>query len=152
MLPTNLKHSVLACSLLAALLASAGQAQAACTGNTRISSVTTLSNLLQNKTVCFPATTVDPMTWQEKHVRVGAATTGALIDFKRGPGHPVDPSETVGTWTVAGNNGGQQAAVTHDYGGGATYTYTVHDNGDGTHSFCNGGQEFITAIRAGPGC
>ena len=151
MLPTNLKHSVLACSLLAALLASAGQAQAACTGNTRISSVTTLSNLLGNKTVCFPATTVDPMTWQEKHVRVGAATTGALIDFKRGPGHPVDPSATVGTWTVTGSNG-QNARVVHDYGAGVTYSYSVHDNGDGTHSFCSTQPEIITAIKAGPGC
>ena len=151
MLPTNLKHSVLACSLFAALLASAGQAQAACTGNTRVTSVTTLSNLLGNKTVCFPATTVDPMTWQEKHVRDGAETTGALIDFKRGPGHPIDPSETVGTWTVTGING-QNARVTHDYGGGNTYTYTVHVNSDGTHSFCGAGQEFITAIKSGPGC
>ena len=151
MLPTNLKHSVLACSLLAALLASAGQAQAACTANTRIASVTALSNLLGNKTVCFPSTTVDPMTWQEKHVRSGAETTGALIDFKRGPDHPVDRSETVGTWTVTGING-QNARVTHDYGGGSTYTYTVHDNVDGTHSFCSPGQEFITAIKSGPGC
>ena len=82
MLPTNLKHSVLACSLLAALLASAGQAQAACTSNTRVTSVTTLSNLLGNKTVCFPSTTVDPMTWQEKTRSCRRGDDGSIDRFQ----------------------------------------------------------------------
>lgn len=61
--------------------------------------------------------------WQEFH-----ATSGELIDYKLGPGHPVDPTKTVGTWTVTG----MQAVVPADVraararrveGGVVTHTY-----------------------------
>lgn len=151
MFRSTLKHTMVASSLALAMMALAGQANAVCTGNTRITSSAALVTLLGGKTVCVPAVTVPTMTWQEKHVGVTAAG-GQLIDFKRGPGHAIDPEEPVGTWSVISNNGGQQAQVVHNYGTGGTYTYTVHNNGDGTHSFCAGALEFIAAIKAGPGC
>jgi hypothetical protein len=44
--------------------------------------------------------------WQEFH-----RSDGALIDFKRGAGHPIDPTQQVGTWSF--NNAA--STVTHNY-------------------------------------
>jgi hypothetical protein len=46
--------------------------------------------------------------WQEFH-----AANRDLIDYKRGAGHPVDPTRRVGTWTATNGN---NATVTHTYG------------------------------------
>jgi hypothetical protein len=47
--------------------------------------------------------------WQEWH-----EAGGALWDWKRGPGHAVDPRDQVGNWSAAN---GANATVTHTYGG-----------------------------------
>ena len=52
--------------------------------------------------------------WQEAHM-----PNGDLIDFKRGPNHPTDPSEKVGTWETNGK------VVTYHYTGGKSYSYRV---------------------------
>jgi hypothetical protein len=54
--------------------------------------------------------------WQEFH-----QSGGALIDFKLGPGHPVDPTEQVGTWTA----NDAASTVTHNYGAGGVFTWLV---------------------------
>lgn len=81
--------------------------------------------------------------WQELH-----ESGGVLFDYKRGLTDKVDPSEVVGTWRVTGTNRG--AFVTHDYGGGHVYTYSVYNNGNGTHSFCGGGSEITATIKPSP--
>ena len=140
--------------VLVAVMASSlvsGQAMAACTNATRLNAAQ-ISALLGGNTVCVPAVTANPMTWQELHQ---GTSGGALVDYKRGPGHPVDPSETVGTWTV--NGGGQgNSSVTHVYSGaGGSYTYTVHGSGAvGTnHSFCPiaGGAEIVARVKPSGG-
>jgi hypothetical protein len=70
--------------------------------------------------------------WQEFH-----AESGELIDYKLGPGHPVDPTKTVGSWTVTGMQAvvptdvraarprrDEGGVLTHTYGG-TSYTFAV---------------------------
>lgn len=139
-----MKAFVLAATMACALVS--GEAMAACTGNSL--NVAQLNTLLTGNTVCVPATTVPNMTWQELH-----SSAGSLVDYKRGPGHPIDPSETVGSWSVSGNPAGNSATVTHNYGSGGSYTYSVYGTGVvGTnHSFCGSGPEIVARVKAGGG-
>ena len=135
-------------SLIAGSLFS-GQAFAACTPATRLNPAQ-ISALLASNTVCVPAATVDPMTWQELH-----KPGGVLTDYKRGPNTGPDQSKDVGTWTVNGTGQGT-ASVTHTYSGaGGTYTYSVHGTGavDTNHSFCPipGGAEIVARVKRGGG-
>ncbi len=68
--------------------------------------------LLQGNFLCAKRL---PDVWQEFH-----ATTGALSDWKQGPGHSVDPTEVVGSWST--NNAGN---VIHAYLGGSAFTWRV---------------------------
>lgn len=131
-----------------------GQAFAVCTGSTRLDAAP-LKALLGGNTVCVPTATIPTMTWQELHVGTSTSTTGALIDYKRGPGHAVDPSETVGTWTVTANSAGNNASVVHAYSGGGSYTYSVYGSGlvGSIHSFCVGTTAIDAMVKAGgTGC
>jgi len=57
-------------------------------------------------------------TWNELHQ---GSQTGQIIDYKRGPTDPVDPSKPVGTYTINAND-----TVTYNYGGSCgPYTYTL---------------------------
>ena len=143
-----MKKFVLVAAIAGSLVS--GQAIAACTGGTRLNAAA-ISALLGGNTVCVPSVTIPTMTWQELHV---GAPGGALIDYKRGPGHAVDPSQTVGTWSVTANAGGNQASVVHTYSGaGGTYTYSVHGSGVvGTiHSFCVGSTAIDAMVKSGGG-
>jgi hypothetical protein len=143
-----MKKLFLAASVGMALASVGGQALAACASpSVRVSAVASLVTLLQGNTVCVPTTTVPTMTWQELH---SGSNGGPLIDYKRGPGHATDPSATVGTWSVTGV-AGQRAQVTHNYGSGGSFTYTVWNNGNGTHSFCSAGPEIVARIKLGGG-
>ena len=119
---------------------------AACAApSVRVATATAMTTLLQGNTVCVPVVTQPTMEAQELH-----QAGGALVDYKRGPAHPVDPSMQVGSWTVTGT-GGRSAFVTHNYGGGAQYTYAVWNNNDGTHSFCSANPEIKVRIKTGGG-
>ena len=145
-----MKKFVLVAAMAGSLVS--GQAIADCSSGSRLNAAA-ISPLLGGNTVCVPTTTIPTMTWQELHVGTSTSTTGALIDFKRGPGHAVDPSETVGTWTVTGTGVGN-SFVTHAYsGGGGTYIYSVHGSGVvGTnHSFCSGATEIVARVKSGGG-
>ncbi len=118
-----------------------------CGSGTRVESAAAIATLLGGKTVCAAA---GSDTWQEFHS--GTTTAGGpLIDYKLGPGHPVDPSEQVGTWSVeAVPTARTGAAVTHNYGSGGVYTYQVCDAGT-TVNFCSAGGRNVTGatLRAG---
>lgn len=110
----------------------AGQAAAqSCSGGTQVKNTgqaNTLGTLLAGKTVCA---SLGSEQWHEYH---GAgAGGGALIDYKQGPNSKSDPSTQVGTWAVSGTGAGTQ--VTYNYGGGGTFSYTVHEVG-GKYNFC----------------
>jgi hypothetical protein len=147
------KIIVLSSSLL--LAAVTGEVMAAnCTpggaGYNRLGNA--LANTLRGKTACATE-------WQEYH-----SPSGALIDYKQGPNHPIDPTEQVGTWSVSGggnrngndngngnrNGNGDNSVVTYNYGSGGTYSYTVYQIGNSNrYDFC--GQTNITGVVLKPG-
>ncbi len=143
------KKSLIASSVGLLVAAVCGQAFAACDNASRLNAAQ-IGALLAGNTVCVPAVTVPTMTWQELHS--GGAAGGSLIDFKRGPGHPVDPSETVGSWTVTGTGVGNSFVI-HNYGTGGSFTYEVHGTGNvgDNHSFCVGGTEIVGRVKPGGG-
>lgn len=98
-----------------------------------------LTNLITGNTVCA---TRGAEMWQEQH-RAG----GDLWNYKGGPGHPVDPSKQVGTWSIARN------FVTYCYTGGTCYSYSVHGSGFGPYSFCTrvNGTEVVSGAMFKPG-
>ena len=119
----NSRMSFVVCSLAVGL---SGEAAAqACNHN---ASIAVLSTLLQDKTVCAA---LAPDRWQEYH-----AAGGALFDWKRGPGHPVNPREQVGTWSITSVTVGRNTRehVTHRYGG-RSYEYRVCLTGPSTYTF-----------------
>lgn len=144
-----MKKFVLVAAMAGSLVS--GQANAACTTATRLAPAA-ISALLGGNTVCVPTTTIPTMTWQELHVGTSTSTTGALIDYKRGPGPGPDPSQTVGTWTVTGSGVGN-AVVTHAYSGGGTYTYSVHSISGTNYGFCPvpSGTEIVARVKSGGG-
>lgn len=146
-----MKKTITVAGLLAlGFLSIPTQAFAACTANTKMS-VAQLTALLPGKVVC--ARNGLEWKWQELHVGAPGATSGALIDYKKGPNDPVDPSKNVGNWQIAGN--GNNATVVYSYtafGAAGPYSHTVHDNGNGTYSFCGGGPEVVATVQSGPAC
>lgn len=127
-------------SLSTAIVLLAGMpslAWAACTPATRVTGAT-LNSLIDGNTVCAIR---GSEVWQEQH-RAG----GELWDYKRGPGHPVDPSKQVGTWSISRN------FVTYCYTGGSCYAYSVHGSGTGPYSFCfANGTEVVSGATFKPG-
>lgn len=75
---------------------------------------------------------------------------GSLQDYKKGPGHAVDPSKTVGTWSVSGDT------VQYSYVEGGTtsgpFSHTVHNSGGGAYSVCQSGAEVATLQEGSNGC
>ncbi|WP_434130148.1 hypothetical protein [Methylocaldum sp. GT1BB] len=122
----------------------AGEAMAACTGP-NLNQIQ-LSTALSGMTVCA---TRGAERWQEQHQGTGS---GTLVDYKNGPSDPVDPSETVGTWSISGT--GANAVVRYDYGSGGTYDYRVYGNGGNSYSFCNAssGEEIVGTVVSSPSC
>lgn len=84
-------------------------------------STPTLTTVITNNTICA---TQGAEKWQEQH-RPG----GELWDYKQGPGHPVDPTEKVGTWSIINNQ------IVHTYGS-TSYSYNLHRRtGAGANAF-----------------
>ncbi|BCX87748.1 hypothetical protein MIN45_P0115 [Methylomarinovum tepidoasis] len=81
------------------------------------------ATVLRGKTICVTDSSTGEK-WQEYH-----APSGALIDYKKGPSDPVDPSKTVGSWSTSG------AQVTYTYGQ-ASYSYTVTGDATSGYSLC----------------
>lgn len=94
--------------------------------------------LLVNKTVCAAR---PPDTWQEFH-----QSGGTLIDFKKGPSDPVDPTKAVGTWSASATAG----TVTYNYTGDGSYTYVVCNAG-ASYTFVSTTAGTISGITLKPG-
>ena len=127
-----------------ACLPAASMAACAAPAATRVGAAANLTALLSGMTVCVASTKPGwTWEWQEQH-----QAPNILVDYKKGLGDPIDPSKPVGTWSITGTAG--RSLVTHDYGGGQIFSYTVWNNGNGTHSFCSANPEIIATIKAGP--
>jgi hypothetical protein len=137
--PTMLRKTSTAL-LIGLALSGVAQAQSGCPcdASATLISGAALPALLGNKMVCG---NVGGEQWQEWH---NGSSSGPVVDYKRGPGHSVDPSTTVGTYAVSGNT------VTYTYGS-QSYTYAVCLGNTGRYVFC--GAEFggrnITGVRVG---
>lgn len=114
-----MKRSILTTMVLLAGIPSLAMAN--CTPATRVTG-NALNTLIIGNTVCASR---NGEKWQEQH-RAG----GQLWDYKMGPGHPIDPSKQVGTWSISRN------FVTYCYTGDKCYSYSVHGTGTGAYDFC----------------
>lgn len=113
-----------------AAMSAAAQTPCPCGAGTRVAGADLVA-LLGNRTVCAAAGGEE---WQEYHRGTNAAG-GQLIDYKKGPTDPVDPTETVGRWSVQGEE------VVYNYLGSGAYAHAVCQSGN-TLSFC--GQRTVT--------
>ena len=134
-----IKSSSVANAWILGCLLLSGEAMAACTGPSL--NQTQLGSTLTGNTICAIR---NSDRWQELH-----QAGGALIDYKRGPGDPVDPSETVGNWSIAGT--GANATVVYNYGSGGTFAFQVFPNGGNSYSFCVGLTDLPATIKTGGG-
>jgi hypothetical protein len=107
------------------------QAACPCGAGTRVVEPA-LTTLLAGKTVCAA---LGAETWQEFHGG-GTAAGGPLSDWKRGPGHSVDPSAVVGSWSIVNvPDANAESLVKYQYTGGGVYLYSVCQNGASV-TFC----------------
>lgn len=145
-------------SVAVALAAFSLPAHAQCTAS---GAVVKLSNpeitaLVSGRTVCgvpgasYPGAPSD--RFQEEHL-----ANGDLFDYKRGPGHPVDPREKVGTWSVGQGFAGVPGIV-HSYASvafnWAVFGPATNVAGTSVYSFCSGAAEHVRAVvvATGSGC
>jgi hypothetical protein len=89
-------------------------------------------------------------TWNEFHRGVGTGPF-PIIDYKRGPADPVDPSEVVGTYKIDTTNN----TVTYDYGSGGQYTFRVRQTPNPNpaspgYLFCNANEAIPAIISTSP--
>ncbi len=149
-----MKSAIVAAAVGLAMAGVSLSSVAACAApSTRVPTKALLTTLVQGNTVCVAKVPPQPdpprpmwqWEWQEMH-----QAGGALIDYKRGPGDPVDPSKQVGTWSITGIDG-RGVYVTYNYGGGSIFTYSVWDNHDSSYSLCSANPEIKAAIKPGGG-
>jgi hypothetical protein len=104
-------------------LAGGARAQCSCAANQVTNGYTAqdqnLSGAAAGQTVCV----ANGAGWENQEYHASGPTTGVLIDYKKGPGDPIDPTKTIGTWMISGT--GTSTAVTYSYAGGSTWQYAV---------------------------
>jgi hypothetical protein len=109
---------------------------------TRTPTVLALTQLLSNKMVCGSS---GGDSWQEWH---NGSSSGPVVDYKLGPGDPVDPSTTVGSFTINADN-----TVSYTYGS-TSYKYAVCSTARSTYTFCGaayGGRDLTDLMIGGNG-
>lgn len=121
-------------ALVASMASAPAQAQAPCPcgSGTQVINASTLTNLLQNQTVCA---VLGNERWQEWH-------SGGNF-FELGDNFANPPLS--GTWATSGN--GTNTIVTYSYSGGGVYRYNVCQDGGSVH-FCGaslGGRNITNA-------
>ena len=123
--------------VLVALAAGPLTAEAACIQTGRLTG-TVIATKVQGNYVC---SVKNNNKWNELHTIVDA-TSGLVLDFKKGPLDPVDPSATpahpTGTYSIAGGAG--VGTITYTYGDPqGPYTYSVRPVGFSVtqFEFCN---------------
>ncbi len=140
-----------------ALVGGAGAQSCTCSGlgSTRVLGPALVAALSGN-TVCVPKGA--EWEWQEQHRTASpGASSGQLWDFKRGAGHPIDPTERVGSWSVVDSSTSRGALVNHSYLGGSAFSYQVCRVGTTTsYGFCSvlGAPIIMSTVKpgAGAGC
>ena len=106
-------------------LAPGARAQCSCAVNQVTNDPTNLaaqnlSSALSGNTVCVAKSGGG---WENQEYHQGGPSTGNVIDYKRGPADPIDPTKALGTWAISGT--GTSTTVTYSYSGGSTGQYAV---------------------------
>lgn len=136
----------------------AQQGNCPCAGGT-VLNATQIGQTLANQRVCATLVTGSVTErWAELHQSAGAGASagGNVVDYKKGPTDPVDPSKIMGTWSIVGPQSGGPL-VRYNYGAGGTYDYTVCQQNGNLH-FCgaaHGGRNITgatLAANAAAGC
>jgi len=128
-----------------AVVLSAGSASAqTCTGTPMTSAA--ITSLIAGRYAC--ANISPTQHWNELH------QAGKVLDYKKGPTDPIDPSDTAthptGTFAVTGSGGPQTTGtVTYNYGAGGTYGYNIYANGTGTNPFSATGTYSFCGVTGG---
>jgi hypothetical protein len=130
------------CAAIALLGFGAGNAIAACTAPYLTGPQ--IQTLLARNTACVGHTPT--AQWSEWH---NGTTTGSVVDWKLGASDPVDPTATVGTYTIT--SGPTAGTVKYTYGS-SSYTYYIQQ-GSNPYVFCNtsGSPSFTVTINSGQG-
>ena len=109
-----------------------------------------IETLLGQSMACYP--TAAPYENQEYHTGTTGSSTGNIIDYKKGPTDPVDPSKQIGSYSIAAVGGRPYyGTITYTYTGSppSTFTYTVWGPtapGGNLYDFCIG----ATPLAGGP--
>jgi hypothetical protein len=116
-------------------------------------SQTDIAALLGGNTACNP---VGGPPWENQEAHSGSPTAlaGNVIDYKKGPGDPIDPSKQIGSYSISGSSNG---TIQYTYDGGGSFTYQIWGatpvTTGTTYDFCNGGTPLPIAVQAGTsGC
>jgi hypothetical protein len=102
-------------------LAPGAQAQCSCATNQVTNSsagAQSLSIALAGNTVCVAK---GGERWENQEWHQGGPAVGALIDFKKGPTDPIDPTKGVGTWSISGTDVATRVTYSYIFGGVGTY-------------------------------
>jgi len=146
------QSSLIAVAILVGTVA--GVARADCGSATQITDPLTLFQTLGNNTVCVSN---GSHGWesQEEHLTVPDASGYQLFDYKRGTTDPIDPRKQVGSWSISTSDAGTVVTYLYSDGGQTSgpYSFAVHNNTDGTISFCSGAKEVVATLKPiGSGC
>jgi hypothetical protein len=98
--------------------------------------------VLVGSTACYPSAGPN---WTNQEYLSG----GNVIDYKKGPGDPVDPTSQVGTYVINGDD-----TITYQYGGSDNYTYSVWGptaSGGNIYDFCTGTTPLPGQVKVLPG-
>ncbi len=112
-------------SIATLVLAPGAQAQCSCATNQVTNSATdsnaqNLSTTLSGHTVCVAKSGGG---WQHQEWHQGGPASGAIIDYKKGPADPIDPTTALGTWSTNGT--GASSRIIYSYSGGSIGVYAV---------------------------
>ena len=130
------------CGAIALVTFSAGHVMAACAPP--FMTAAQIQTLLAGNTACVGHTPT--AEWSEWH---SGAATGSVVDWKLGPTNSVDPTKTVGTYTIASSI--TAGTVTYNYTGGGTYAYYVEQGSASPYTFCNTSGSPIISVTVNSG-
>ena len=128
-------RGILLMSFLAALSLGHAHAQSCSTASSSGISASAIQSLVANQYACVG--TSPNAEWNELHNSNGRA--GNVLDYKKGPKDPVDPSDTAshptGSYVIAGSHN-NPGTITYTYGTNAYGYYVVDTSTAPVYSFC----------------
>lgn len=106
----------------------------------------TIQSVLGGKYACVGT----PLQNDELHTGTTTDTSGQVLDYKKGPSDPVDPSDTpahpTGTYSISGE------VITYTYGS-LTFSYNINQAPSGSvYTFCRvtpTGADLLVTVQTG---